>query len=255
MRLNESIVVSAPPKLVWDYIADPDNALHFMSGVTRWEVEGEQRTGLGARYRMLMRVGSAEIGGLVEVVEFDEPRDMAWSSVTGVDQRGRWRLRTRRRTAAPGSSSASPTASPAPGIAGLHLRARSPRPLDRRHRAPAPRPRTSSSARCEHERAPRARRTRARPPRLPPGDRHLASSSRRPRRPPRLLRHAARDALDNGPLCCSRRRAQVPFLLLRDRAARVPAGQTVVQASSRLRTLPVALRGSESRNSTSRGTL
>ena len=93
MRLNESIVVSAPPKLVWDYIAEPDNDLHFMSGITRWEVEGEQRTGLGARYRMLMRVGSAEMGGLVEIVEFAEPRDMAWSSVTGVDQRGRWRLR------------------------------------------------------------------------------------------------------------------------------------------------------------------
>ena len=64
-----------------------------MSGVTRWEVDGEQRTGLGARYRMLMRVGSAEVGGLIEVVEWDEPRDMAWTSVTGVDQRGRWRLR------------------------------------------------------------------------------------------------------------------------------------------------------------------
>lgn len=93
MRLNESIVVSAPPNLVWDYIAEPSNVLHFMSGITRWEVEGEQRTGLGARYRMLMRVGSAEMGGLIEVVEYDAPRDMAWSSVTGVDQRGRWRLR------------------------------------------------------------------------------------------------------------------------------------------------------------------
>ena len=40
-----------------------------------------------------MRVGSAEMGGLVEIVEFSEPLDMAWSSVTGVDQRGRWRLR------------------------------------------------------------------------------------------------------------------------------------------------------------------
>jgi uncharacterized membrane protein len=93
MRLNESIVVSAPPKLVWDYIADPNNALHYMSGITRWEVQGEQRSGLGARYKMLMRVGSAEMGGLVEIVEFSEPLDMAWSSVTGVDQRGRWRLR------------------------------------------------------------------------------------------------------------------------------------------------------------------
>ena len=93
MRLNESIIISAPPKLVWDYVTDPGNALHYMSGVTRWEVQGEQRIGCGARYRMLIKVGSAEVGGLIEVVEFNEPFDMAWSSVTGVDQRGRWRLR------------------------------------------------------------------------------------------------------------------------------------------------------------------
>jgi uncharacterized membrane protein len=93
MRLNESIVISAPPKLVWDYLAEPNNYLHFMSGVTRWEVAGEKRSGLGARYRMLIRVGSAEVGGLIEIVEWNEQRDMAWSSVTGVDQRGRWRLR------------------------------------------------------------------------------------------------------------------------------------------------------------------
>jgi uncharacterized membrane protein len=93
MRLNESIIISAPPKLIWDYVTDPGNALHYMSGVTRWEVQGEQRIGCGARYRMLIKVGSAEVGGLIEVVEFNEPFDMAWSSVTGVDQRGRWRLR------------------------------------------------------------------------------------------------------------------------------------------------------------------
>ena len=93
MRLNESTIVSASPKLIWDYISDPGNTLHYMSGITRWEVVGEQRSGLGARYRMLIQVGSAEVGGLIEIVEFSEERDMAWSSVTGVDQRGRWRLR------------------------------------------------------------------------------------------------------------------------------------------------------------------
>ena len=64
-----------------------------MSGVTRWEVEGRKKRGCGARYRMLMQVGSAEVGGLVEVVEWEDPGDMAWTSVLGVDQRGRWRLR------------------------------------------------------------------------------------------------------------------------------------------------------------------
>ena len=93
MRIKESIAISAPREMIWEYLADPGNYLHFMSGVTRWEVESEQRSGLGARYRMLMRVGSAEVGGLVEIVEWAPQRDMAWSSVTGIDQRGRWRLR------------------------------------------------------------------------------------------------------------------------------------------------------------------
>ena len=93
MRVSADIVVSAPPELVWKSLSDPARALHFMSGITRWEVVGDQREGLGARYRMLMRVGSAEIGGLIEMVEWAENRDIAWVSVTGVDQRGRWRVR------------------------------------------------------------------------------------------------------------------------------------------------------------------
>jgi len=95
VRVAESIEVNAPPALVWDHVADPERYLHFMSGVTRWSVEGEKPTGLGARYRMLLRVGSAEVGGLIELVEFKPARDLAWTSVTGVDQRGRWRIRER----------------------------------------------------------------------------------------------------------------------------------------------------------------
>jgi uncharacterized membrane protein len=93
LRLKESVVISAPKRAVWDYVSDLDNFLHFMSGITRWEADGERRSGLGARRRMLIRVGSAEVGGLIEIVEWDEPDELAWSSVTGVDQRGRFRLR------------------------------------------------------------------------------------------------------------------------------------------------------------------
>jgi uncharacterized membrane protein len=93
MRVAESIEVKAPPSLVWEHVSDPQRYLHFMSGVTRWSVDGEKPTGMGARYRMLLRVGSAEVGGLIEVVEFAPGRDLAWTSVTGVDQHGRWRLR------------------------------------------------------------------------------------------------------------------------------------------------------------------
>jgi uncharacterized membrane protein len=95
MRINEKVDISAPPQTVWDYLADPENYLRFMSGITHWEVTGEKANGLGARYRILVRVGAAELGGLIEMVEWEEPYDTAWHSVTGVDQRGRWRIRER----------------------------------------------------------------------------------------------------------------------------------------------------------------
>ena len=94
MRVESSLEISAPPALVWEYVSDPSRYLHFMSGITRWEVVGSKRSGLGARYRMLLRVGSAEVGGLIEIVEFLRGADLAWTSITGVDQRGRWRLRS-----------------------------------------------------------------------------------------------------------------------------------------------------------------
>jgi uncharacterized membrane protein len=93
MRVSASAQIAAPVERVWSAVSDPERMLSFMSGITRWEIAGDHPTGLGARYRMLMRVGSAEIGGLIEVVEWEPPSELAWTSVTGIDQRGRWRLR------------------------------------------------------------------------------------------------------------------------------------------------------------------
>jgi uncharacterized membrane protein len=95
MRVSDSVEISAPRDRVWAVVCDPERVLSFMSGVTRWEVQGDRAIGLGARYRVLFRVGAAEIGGLIEIVEFDEPNELAWTSVLGIDQRGRWRLRDR----------------------------------------------------------------------------------------------------------------------------------------------------------------
>jgi uncharacterized membrane protein len=93
MRVGASIEISAPLEKVWAIVSDPSCALRYMSGVTRWEVTSEAPTGMGARYRMLFRIGSAEVGGLIELVEWDPPCELAWTSVTGIDQRGRFRLR------------------------------------------------------------------------------------------------------------------------------------------------------------------
>jgi acyl-CoA synthetase (AMP-forming)/AMP-acid ligase II/carbon monoxide dehydrogenase subunit G len=93
MRIERKITVDAPRERVWELISDPGTYPTFMHGITRFERRGEIERGCGARFSMRMRVGSADVGGLVEIVEFDEPGDMAWTSITGIDQRGRWRLR------------------------------------------------------------------------------------------------------------------------------------------------------------------
>ena len=95
MRIKSTIVVRAPRAAVWETITDPTAYLDFMSGITRWELDdgAEGSIELGSRIRMLIRVGAAQVGGLIEIVEYKHGSDMAWSSVTGVDQRGRWRLR------------------------------------------------------------------------------------------------------------------------------------------------------------------
>jgi acyl-CoA synthetase (AMP-forming)/AMP-acid ligase II/uncharacterized membrane protein len=94
VRVEESISIDAPREAIWQLVSDPSTYPSFMAGITRFDVhDGSEESGPGARYQMRMRVGSAHVGGLVEVVEYDEPNDMAWTSVTGIDQRGRWRLR------------------------------------------------------------------------------------------------------------------------------------------------------------------
>jgi fatty-acyl-CoA synthase len=93
VRVEENILVDASPEEVWRVIEDPGNYTRLVAGITRWDVEGRRDRGKGARYQMRMEVGSAQIGSLIEIVEWDPPRDMAWTSITGLDQRGRWRLR------------------------------------------------------------------------------------------------------------------------------------------------------------------
>jgi uncharacterized membrane protein len=93
MEVAVRTTIDAPREAVWDYLTHRDQHLEFIEGLTRWEPEGPRHGGLGARFLMGMRIGSVELGGLVEIVEFDPPVDLAWSGVTGVDQRGRWRLR------------------------------------------------------------------------------------------------------------------------------------------------------------------
>ena len=93
MRVERRCVIDADRGAVWKIVSDPDCYPSFMSNLERWESANERPTGVGARYTVHWKIGSVPVGGLVEVVEFDDLRDLAWVGITGISLRGRIRLR------------------------------------------------------------------------------------------------------------------------------------------------------------------
>ncbi|KKW63067.1 SRPBCC family protein [Mycolicibacterium elephantis] len=93
MRLQRHCVIDAHRDEVWRVVSDPGCYPRFMASLQRWETVTDAPPGVGARYTVHWKIGSVPIGGSVEVVEFDQPRELAWIGITGVSQRGRFRLR------------------------------------------------------------------------------------------------------------------------------------------------------------------
>jgi len=93
MRVERRIVVNADRDTVWNVLSDPDRYPSFLAHLERWETLTEGPVRVGARYTVLWKIGSIPVGGIAEVVELDTARDLAWINITGVTQRGRFRLR------------------------------------------------------------------------------------------------------------------------------------------------------------------
>lgn len=93
MRLSRSVIIDVDPYIVWKHVSDPGCYPEFMASLERWEIVTEGPVGVGSRYTVHWKVGSVPIGGVVEVTEFDEARDLAFIGITGVGLRGRFRLR------------------------------------------------------------------------------------------------------------------------------------------------------------------
>ncbi|BBY08816.1 SRPBCC family protein [Mycobacterium noviomagense] len=93
MRVERRCVIDADQDAVWKVVGDPDRYPEFMTSLERWEAANERPPGVGARYMVHWKIGSVPVGGLIEVVEFDDARDLAWVGITGISMRGRIRLR------------------------------------------------------------------------------------------------------------------------------------------------------------------
>jgi uncharacterized membrane protein len=93
MRVERRNVIEADRDAVWKIVSDPDRYPSFMTRLEQWETANDQPPGVGARYFVHWKIGSVPVGGLIELVEFDDLRDLAWVGITGVNLRGRIRLR------------------------------------------------------------------------------------------------------------------------------------------------------------------
>ena len=94
MRVEQETLVEAPCSRVWEQIKDPARYPGLLPAITTCEPEDpERKPGPGARYLIRYRIGSADVGALVEIVEYVPERDLSWTSVTGIEQRAHLRLR------------------------------------------------------------------------------------------------------------------------------------------------------------------
>jgi uncharacterized membrane protein len=93
MRVERRCLIDANRDAVWKVVSDPDYYPSFMTNLERWETANDRPPGVGARYTVHWKIGSVPVGGLIEVVEFDDAHDLAWVGITGITVRGRIRLR------------------------------------------------------------------------------------------------------------------------------------------------------------------
>ncbi|GFG48846.1 cyclase [Mycolicibacterium agri] len=93
MRLQQRVIIDADRESVWKRVSDPACYPEFMTSLERWDAVTDEPPSAGARYTGHWKIGSVPVGGVIEVVEFDEGRDLAWIGITGITQRGRFRLR------------------------------------------------------------------------------------------------------------------------------------------------------------------
>lgn len=92
IRIERSTLIERDADEVFALVSDPSRYPEFFAGISKWEPRSEKTRGIGARFRVLMKVGSIEAGGTISVSNWEEGRLISWASETGVRQKGQWAL-------------------------------------------------------------------------------------------------------------------------------------------------------------------
>jgi ribosome-associated toxin RatA of RatAB toxin-antitoxin module len=93
VKIRRGIAIERTPAQVFALIAAPTRYPEFFVGMTRWEPRTRKQKGVGARFRVLMRVGSIEAGGTLRISEWKRNERIAWDCVAGLEQSGAWEIK------------------------------------------------------------------------------------------------------------------------------------------------------------------
>ncbi|HVA74761.1 MAG TPA: AMP-binding protein [Acidimicrobiales bacterium] len=89
MHERSQMRVAASPGRVWAAITDPAWYASSIPGLSRWEPQSDRLT-VGSRVEFRMDIGTAPVGGLLEVVASEPGRRIDWRTVRGLATEGRW---------------------------------------------------------------------------------------------------------------------------------------------------------------------
>jgi ribosome-associated toxin RatA of RatAB toxin-antitoxin module len=95
IRIERNILIDRPARDVFALVSEPGRYPEFFAGITKWESRSQRKRGIGARFRVLMKVGSIEAGGTINVTNWEDDRVISWSSDQGIRHKGQWTLEPR----------------------------------------------------------------------------------------------------------------------------------------------------------------
>ncbi|HXZ99069.1 MAG TPA: SRPBCC family protein [Candidatus Binatia bacterium] len=82
--------IEAPVEAVFGYVDDHRHTTKYMRGLTLWSPTTDLVHGKGAEFEVVMRAGPANLRSVVHISGWTENRTIAWRSIDGFKQSGRW---------------------------------------------------------------------------------------------------------------------------------------------------------------------